>query len=156
MGDGYRPARGCCGSSAHHGAQLIFKREAHFGSCARRNDSVDDARQVIGPYPFAQGAFYALTPTLARFMAESPLAQRLIDAVLSGKWSFRSAEEDLFVGLLAHVSGDLRGVADWGKSVYHNLDVGSGAEAYYLRELTRCANQPQIALVPRRRRRWRR
>lgn len=54
---------GCCGSTERHAKLLQRTPDAHFGPCFRRSDHPEDT-ETHGPFPFAQGGFYALSGAL--------------------------------------------------------------------------------------------
>ena len=95
---GARSFCGCCGVNEGHGKSLQTDLKAFFGPCSRfaPNRSSYSSETVIpgghhsmslthGPYPFAQGAFYAWNAPLVRWLASEhggmPLVTQLREAL---------------------------------------------------------------------------
>jgi len=158
---------GCCGYSEQMGRANQVDRAAHDGGCAAPDIPVDARATVVGPFVYANGPFYALSrPLVTRLL---PAAARLVEQLGDDKWVPCSCKwecakynggvredprrldrferhEDLTVG---HAIAGLRGgaavtFAQWGRTVFNDLDVANGPQGYFAIE-RKCLGELGVA-----------
>jgi uncharacterized membrane protein YgcG len=147
----YLPAErrfcGCCAATFAHAQILQSDRRAHFGSCevggggggggagggggggggGGRHNNMTTTH--VGPYRFAQGAFYALSSALVREVTHA--ATHALREMNSGELIVKRGE-DLMTGRLIHMLKEPRAVrsTSWPKSSIHNFDEASYPSGY--------------------------
>ena len=118
---------GCCGYTRKHGAYLQSQMGARFGSCGPEKS----ANTVAGPFPFAQGAFYALSrAALETGILRSNEADETQAALASDRWRNGDAE-DIMVGFLLSRSVPDLLILHWGLTIFHNFDEGGLPRKYH-------------------------
>ena len=98
---------GCCAGSEKHGRKIQDDPQAHFGPCFRKAATATTERETThGPFPFAQGGFYALSAALVDKAQWTRLSMlELVSAPKAGGGSAGlperlGASEDILVGYL--------------------------------------------------------
>ena len=118
---------GCCGYTREHGAYLQSQTGARFGSCGPQKS----ANTVAGPFPFAQGAFYALSrAALETGILRSSEADET-HAVLASDRLRNGDAEDIIVGFLLSRSVPALLILHWGLTIFHNFDEGGLPRKYH-------------------------
>ena len=130
--DSARTFCGCCASHADHGRLLQTSSAAAWGPCAAETDRPTSASpvrysrlhnsSVRGPFPFAFGAFYAVSSQTAEWLARSKHAARMRRRLRSGSLSVRMryTEDALFGEVVIRCPGLTVLAASW--DAIANLD----------------------------------
>ena len=86
---------------------------------------------LAGPFPFSQGAFYALSSRLTQWMVDAKPTERMLADLTAGRVTFANSEEDMLVGgYLPSLFPNGTRLIDWGVTTAHSFDDGDGAEVY--------------------------
>lgn len=143
---------GCCGYSEQMSRAQQFDSGAADGGCAAGDIPAAARSEVVGPFVYPVGVFYALSrPLVARLLPSATrLATRLGDDRLvpcSGKWEcgqYRrrnviedprhldrfERHEDLLLGHAISRIGEDVTYVQWGRTVFRDLDAANGPRDY--------------------------
>ena len=131
---------GCCGYTREHAAYLQSQAGARFGSCGPQKSA---STAISGPFPFAQGAFYALSrAALETGILRSSEADETQAVLASDRWRSGS-EEDIMVGFLLSRSVPDLLILHWGLTIFHDFDRAGLFQNYYQIERA-CLDQHAI------------
>ena len=133
---------GCCGYTREHAAYLQSQAGARFGSCGPQKSA---STSISGPFPFAQGASYALSrAALETGILRSSEADETQAVLASDRWRSGS-EEDIMVGFLLSRSVPDLLILHWGLTIFHDFDRAGLFQNYYQIERA-CLDQHAIKI----------
>ena len=146
--DARRTFCGCCAHNADHGRLLQTTSAAAWGPCASASDRssanapVRYSRlhnsTVRGPFPFAEGSFYAISASLALWLAKSRHAWRMRRRMRTGRLSARMMyTEDTFFGGLVERCHNMTVIA-MSRDLIANLDEAGTPHLAFHNRARRC------------------